>query len=104
MAEAKTAGNTAKRGRPFVSGDPRAGHGKKGRSGRKPNWLKDWCDDLLARPDTKEQVELILADKDHPAFRAMWQAVADRAHGKPAQPVQLAGAEGGPLTIKVTRE
>lgn len=92
-------------GRPFAQGaDPRRGVGKKGRSGRKPNWLKDWCDDLLARPETKGQVEEILRDKDHAAFRAMWQAVADRAHGKPAQPIQHSGEDGGPLTIKVVRE
>jgi hypothetical protein len=63
--------------------------GKKGRSGRRPDWLKDWCDDLLADATCKRQVKQILQDKTHPAFKAMWSAVADRAHGKPKEHVTL---------------
>jgi hypothetical protein len=61
--------------------------GNKGGTGRPPNWLRDWCDDLLAKPENKEQVELILGDRDHAAYSQMWKAVADRAHGKPAQSI-----------------
>lgn len=72
---------------------PKNTGGKKGRSGRKPDWLKKFCDDLLADPTSKKQVKEILQDKNHPAFAAMWSRVADRAHGKPGQSVTLeAGA------------
>jgi len=72
-----------------VGAHPKNTGGKKGRSGRKPDWLKRWCDDLLADPKCKSQVKAILQDKDHPAFKAMWSAVADRAAGKPTQAVTV---------------
>lgn len=59
--------------------------------GRPPNWLKEWCDDLLADADCKKQVEAILKDKGHSAYAAMWRAVADRAHGKPTESVTVTG-------------
>lgn len=65
------------------SGNP----GNKG-GGRPPNWLKDWCDELLADKDSKQQVQDILKNKDHPAFTQMWKAVADRAHGKAKEHVE----------------
>ena len=88
-----TAQKTARRipGRPFSKGpDPRRGHGVKGK-GRPPNWLKDWCDELLASEKSKAAVEKILSDRDHPAFAVMWRTVADRAHGKPEQSVKHSG-------------
>jgi len=60
-------------------------------AGRPPNWLKEWCDELLSDETTKSQVRAILKDKDHPAFRAMWNAVADRAHGKPKESLEVTG-------------
>jgi hypothetical protein len=78
--------------------------GKKGRSGRKPEWLRRWCDDLLANASAKSQVQAILSDKDHPAFAAMWRAVADRAHGKPHQAVEHTGRAGGPIIVQFVRE
>lgn len=63
--------------------------GNKGGTGRPPNWLKDWCDDLLANPEAKKQVEAILKDRDHSAYASMWKAVADRAHGKPRESVDV---------------
>jgi hypothetical protein len=71
--------------------------GKKGRSGRKPDWLKQFCDNLLAKRESKQQVEAILADNKHPAFATMWKAVADRAHGKPKESMELTGKDGGPV-------
>jgi len=99
----KTAQKTAQtiRGIPFANGaDSRRGHGVKGRSGRRPNWLRDFCDNLLASTKCKAQVRAILADKDHPAFATMWKAVGERAHGKPEQPID----HGGELVIRVKRE
>lgn len=66
----------------LLTGNP----GNKG-GGRPPNWLRDWCDDLLANETSKKQVEEILQDKSHPAFAQMWRSVGDRAHGKPPQSV-----------------
>lgn len=63
--------------------------GKKGRSGRRPDWLREFCDSLLASPKCKAQVKAVLSDKDHPAFATMWKAVGERAHGKPEQPIKL---------------
>ena len=71
----------------FVGGVP----GNKGGTGRPPNWLREWCDALLADPLAKKQVEEILKDKDHSAFSSMWKAVADRAHGKPKELVEHSG-------------
>jgi hypothetical protein len=83
------------RGIPFQRGpDPRRGRGPAPgapNAGRPPNWLKDWCDELLSDETTKKQVRAILNDADHPAFRAMWNAVADRAHGKPKESLELSG-------------
>jgi hypothetical protein len=77
-------------GRPFSNGaDPRRGHGVKGRSGRPPNWLKEFCDDTLADPKCQAAVLKILRDPDHPAFATMWKAAGDRAHGRPEQKVDL---------------
>lgn len=94
MSVRKTAKKTAKpsgrNGNVLPVGDhPGNTGGKKGRSGRKPNWLKEWCDKLLFDPRCKRQVAKILHDKDHPAFKSMWTAVADRAHGKPKEHVQI---------------
>jgi hypothetical protein len=74
--------------------------GKKGRSGRRPDWLKEFCDDLLASPASKRQVKEILSDKNHPAFATMWKAVAERAHGKADQNVNLSGK----VQVNVRRE
>lgn len=66
--------------------------GNKGGTGRPPNWLKEWCDDLLADADAKAQVEAILKDNKHQAYATMWKAVAERAHGKPKETVEHTGA------------
>jgi hypothetical protein len=85
----------------FATGtDPRRGHGVKGRSGRKPNWLREFCDEMLASPKCKAQVKAILHDKTHPAFHHMWKAVGERAHGKPANPVE----HSGEVAIRIIRE
>lgn len=79
----------------FAKGrDPRQGRGPKPgapNAGRPPNWFKDWCAEILAKPETIGAVEAVIADPSHGAFAAMWKAVADRAHGKPVQPVDVTG-------------
>ena len=87
-------------GRLNAGGTPGNSGGKKGRSGRRPEWLREFCDDLLASPKCKAQVKAILADKDHPAFATMWKAVAERAHGKADQNVN----HRGKVQVNVRRE
>lgn len=65
--------------------------GNKGGTGRPPEWLREWCDDLLASKEAKAQVEAILKDNGHPAYATMWRAVADRAAGKPKERVEHTG-------------
>ena len=76
--------------------------GNKG-GGRLPGWLETFCDDLLADPTAQEQVKAILRDKDHAAFASMWRTVAERAHGKPKQPVEHSGNQARPFVIRVER-
>lgn len=75
--------------------------GNKGGTGRPANWLRDWCDELLARDENKAAVERVLKDEKHPAHSTMWGKIADRAHGKPAQTLEHTGKDGGPLTLRV---
>lgn len=66
--------------------------GVKGRSGRKPNWLKDFCDDLLADPKSRKVIERAMHGEEIPPTTvAMWKAVAERAHGKPKETVEHQG-------------
>lgn len=64
--------------------------GNKG-GGRKPDWLKQWCDDVLADDKSCAQVVAILRDKDHAAFPTMWKALVETAHGKASQRVEMSG-------------
>lgn len=57
--------------------------------GRPPDWLKRQADDLLADPLSWSQVEAILKNKDHAMFGVMWGKLADRAHGKPKESVDV---------------
>lgn len=68
--------------------------GNKGGTGRPPNEFREWCDDLLNRPASRQQVEGILGNQDHPAYATMWKAVTDRAYGKPGQSVQVDATQG----------
>jgi hypothetical protein len=74
--------------------------GNRGGTGRPPNWLREFCDNLLASPKCKRQVKEILEDKSHPAFATMWKAVSDRAHGKPEQTLEHSGT----IVIREKRE
>ena len=97
---AKTAASPLNGSRIPLGAHPGNTGGKKGRSGRKPSWLREFCDDLLASPKTKAAVRAILADDKHPAFAAMWKAVSDRAHGKAEQQIN----HGGTIVIREKRE
>jgi hypothetical protein len=83
-------------GRLLAGGKP----GNKGGTGRPPNWLREFCDSLLASPKCKAAVRAILSDANHPAFATMWKAAGDRAHGKAEQPLQHSGT----IVIREKRE
>jgi hypothetical protein len=85
----KTAVSPLSGGRIPLGAHPGNTGGKKGRSGRPPNWLKNFCDGQLANPKCKAAVRKILSDPDHPAFHHMWKAAADRAYGKPDQKLDV---------------
>lgn len=78
--------------------------GNAGGTGRPPNWLKDWCDELLASEKSKEQVKEILEDKTHSAYHQMWKAVAERAHGKPVQPIGGDPTQPIEILVRFVRE
>jgi hypothetical protein len=95
----KTAKKTARR---FAPPSPRSGvqlpvgnhpgntGGKKGRSGRKPDWFREWCEELLADPQSKQATEQIIRDKDHPARPAMVKLLVEHRYGKPSQVIGVA--------------
>jgi hypothetical protein len=96
----KTAVSPLSGGRIPLGAHPGNTGGKKGRSGRPPNWLRQFCDDLLASPKCRAAVRKILEDESHPAFATMWKAAGDRAHGKAENTV----AHSGEVSIRVVRE
>lgn len=55
--------------------------GNKGGTGRPPNWFKEFCEDLLASPDVKKQMEQVAKDKKHPQFSNLLKLIADRGVG-----------------------
>lgn len=98
---AKTAKKTAKapalvsqpggRGALLTGGVP----GNAGGTGRPPNWLKQWCDDMLADPAARVALQRALQGEDVPATTlTAWKLVSERAHGKPLQAVELSGEVG----------
>lgn len=94
--------NTGRNTGRFAPGhDPRRGVGVKGRSGRKPDWLKEFCDDMLADPKCRGIVRKALHGEEIPATTiAMWKAAAERAHGKPSEQINVKGD----IQIRVLRE
>ena len=57
--------------------------GKKGRSGRKPDWFKQELQELLLTPESLDAVRRVLEDSDHPQFASLWSKVATQAYGYP---------------------
>ena len=78
--------------------------GKKGRSGRRPNEHVEWCRSMISDPTHEAEVVKVLANADHPAYATMWKEVRAVAYGKPVQPHEHGGANGGDITIRVVRE
>lgn len=84
-----TAGKTA-RGRPFTRGkDPRRGHGKPGRSGRKPEEFKRWCGEQLHDKRKRQAISQVLGNADHPHFAKMWIWIASYGADRPPEELTL---------------
>jgi hypothetical protein len=77
-------------GRPFVAGDPRINRTKPG-PGRPRNEFKAWCAEVLDKDVTRKQVEKIMKNGNHRAFKSMFSELADRAYGKANQDVAVSG-------------
>lgn len=75
----------------LVGGNPGNSGGKKGRSGRKPDWYKRYAEKLLANKSTKKAMRRILRNPDHPAFRAIVKDLADRAFGRATETLEVSG-------------
>lgn len=83
-------------GRLYAGGVP----GHRGGGGRPPNWLKQFCDDLLADPKVQDVVRRALYGEEIPATTvALWRAAADRAQGKPKEFVEHAGEVGARVVL-----
>ena len=92
---AKKSAKKSATGKPFTGADdPRRGRGpKKGapNAGRPTLEFKAWCASMLDDAEKRAKVEEILSDPSHSAYATMWKAVADRAHGKPKEHVEVSG-------------
>jgi len=92
-------------GRPFTGADdPRRGRGpKRGapNAGRPPTEHIEWCQKVLADPAVEAAVKSVLSDPEHRSFPILWKAVADRAYGRPVQPVSGPNGELLPNSIYV---
>jgi protease II len=99
------------------SGAQQAHGGKRAGSGRKPDWLKTKCADLVDRNKLLEFVASVANgdetethyDKEGNAYEGAAtikdrlhavEMLLERGYGKPAQSVELSGAGGVPLVIE----
>jgi len=57
---------------------------------------------MISSPEAEQAVGAVLKNPKHPAFAAMWKALADRAYGKAPQPLTGEGGTG-PVAIAITR-
>lgn len=76
--------------------------GQSGNPGGRPAVLKDIRD--LARVHTSEALAALVAALARPGERvAAASALLDRGYGKPAQALELAGKDGGPIQVEDIR-
>lgn len=59
--------------------------------GRPPEEYLGWLADAVRSPKCRKQVELVLADRDHPAFVKLYLGCLARTYGQPVQPVEHGG-------------
>jgi hypothetical protein len=100
-ADVEKSAENKTRGRPFTKGDPRAGKGKKGRSGRPTNEFRQSLRDLVDSPSVQAAVKKILKDADHRQFSKLYATVVAQAHGAPKQEIDV---DGVPPVFKIETE
>jgi hypothetical protein len=88
----------------LVPGNPGNSGGKKGRSGRPPDEFRDRLRAMASADDVEAYLSRCLHGEFGPKFflSALTYA-SDRGYGKPKQPLEHAGEDGGPIAVKVTR-
>lgn len=74
----------------FKPGDPRINRTKAG-PGRPANRFKKRCQKMVMRPSSWKAVKRIMRNANHPAFRAMWNTVAEHGFGKPDAHLDVEG-------------
>lgn len=103
---------------------PRTHGGKRDNAGRPPDWLKEKCKSLIDKNNLLEFVSRVANGEERQTvvvkngpnesfteeipcdtkdrLRAV-EMLLDRGFGKPAQALEVGGADGGPLTIQVVQ-
>ena len=94
------------RGRPFVSGDPRAGRGPAPgapNAGRPPDEFKRIMQGIVSRDEAVRRLaQLASGEKtvSDEIFLKAFKESADRGYGKAVQPLEHAGPDGGPIPLE----
>lgn len=84
-------------GAAIIPGNPGNSGGKKGRSGPKPEWYREYCRGMITAPATRKAVKAILANPNHPHFPGIYKTVVEQGFGKAAQPVVPQNPDGTAL-------
>ena len=114
MSGGKSARKSAP-GKPFEPGqDPRRGRGPaKGaaNAGRPPDKFKEAMRGIADRPDVLARLKKLTGPRGKGAaavpddvFLKAFKEVADRGYGKPAQPVEHTGADGGAIQFETAAD
>jgi len=69
----------------LTAGNPGNSGGKKGRSGRKPNWFKEFASDVLEATETQNAVRRKMVASFDPGYGQVLKTLAEYAFGKPDQ-------------------
>ena len=98
-------------GKPFEHGeDPRRGRGPaKGapNAGRPPDKFKEAMRGIADRPDVLKRLKKLTGTAKSvgdDVFLKAFKEVADRGYGKPAQPVEHTGADGGAIQFETAAD
>lgn len=77
------------------------GIGHPGAGGRPPDEFKRICQGLASGAATLAAVQRILKDPDHAAYLGALKWATEHGYGKPTQPVEHTGKDGGPVRVKL---
>jgi hypothetical protein len=72
--------------------------------GRKPDEFKARMQELASHVERAGYVTKVLEDPKHPAWLGAVKYVTEFGYGKAPQKVEVSGADGEPLTVKIVRE